>query len=182
MISISEFNKIKQPGTKRCSSCGEIKPIEEFVKDGRPPDGYDSRCKVCHRERKKEYARRPEVRERHRKYLQNHRKQYKNVYHHKEAAGEFIYIFKWYNYCKIGRAMRPRSRVRVINASLPFPGEIICIIPTNNMVYAESYLHISYAHLRRGGEWFELSNSDIDSLCAVKFIEVDNGQVKLLTD
>ena len=37
------------PQTKRCSSCGEIKPVAEFYKDDNASDGLKSHCKACHR-------------------------------------------------------------------------------------------------------------------------------------
>lgn len=35
--------------TKRCSTCGETKPIPEFHKNKRRPDGLSERCKACRR-------------------------------------------------------------------------------------------------------------------------------------
>jgi 3-dehydroquinate synthase class II len=32
---------------KKCSTCKEDKPINEFFKDKRRPDGYEYSCKVC---------------------------------------------------------------------------------------------------------------------------------------
>jgi len=63
--------------TKRCGKCGQVKPLSEFHKSKR--DGYRSRCKLCHREDCRDYAKtgyynrynreyeqRPEVKERRR--------------------------------------------------------------------------------------------------------------------
>lgn len=33
--------------TKRCSKCGEVKPLEEFSRDSRRRDGRRSACKMC---------------------------------------------------------------------------------------------------------------------------------------
>ena len=35
--------------TKRCSKCGETKPVSEFFKDKTKKDGYRSGCKACHK-------------------------------------------------------------------------------------------------------------------------------------
>lgn len=74
---------------KRCSRCGEIKPVSEFGKDRRNKDGLLIYCKSCKRkinasqsEYRKEYMKRylvtyqksPEYRERERKYAQEYRK------------------------------------------------------------------------------------------------------------
>lgn len=40
--------------TKRCTKCGEVKPLEEFRKDKRARDGRGSRCRVCHAKRARE--------------------------------------------------------------------------------------------------------------------------------
>lgn len=34
---------------KRCSKCGETKPVTEFTKDGRRKDGYQGKCRDCSR-------------------------------------------------------------------------------------------------------------------------------------
>lgn len=41
--------------TKRCSKCGEDKPLEEFYADHSMKDGLWSSCKVCVRLRKRAY-------------------------------------------------------------------------------------------------------------------------------
>jgi hypothetical protein len=34
---------------KRCSKCGQIKPVEKFGKDKQKKDGFCSACKTCRR-------------------------------------------------------------------------------------------------------------------------------------
>ena len=34
---------------KKCAKCGEIKPLDEFTKCAKSPDGRGSYCKVCHK-------------------------------------------------------------------------------------------------------------------------------------
>ena len=47
--------------TKRCSCCGEVKPVAEFVRNRSRPDGLEYSCKVCRRARKAaDYAANPE--------------------------------------------------------------------------------------------------------------------------
>lgn len=36
------------PVTKRCASCGEQKPLADYTKNARSPDGLQSRCRACH--------------------------------------------------------------------------------------------------------------------------------------
>lgn len=35
--------------TKKCSRCGETKPVSEFYRNARISDGYDTYCKECKR-------------------------------------------------------------------------------------------------------------------------------------
>ncbi len=46
---------------KKCSKCGEVKPVSEFGKDKGAKDGLFRWCKVCNRNHQKEYrAKNPE--------------------------------------------------------------------------------------------------------------------------
>jgi hypothetical protein len=40
---------------KECRKCGENKPVSEFPVNRKLKDGYDSWCKLCHRESHREY-------------------------------------------------------------------------------------------------------------------------------
>jgi len=51
-------------GVKRCSKCGETKPVSEFSRHSRSSDGLKCDCKQCHREYMREYHQRPEVKAR----------------------------------------------------------------------------------------------------------------------
>jgi hypothetical protein len=41
--------------TKKCSKCGEVKPVSEFHKRAASKDGYATRCKVCKKAENKAY-------------------------------------------------------------------------------------------------------------------------------
>lgn len=43
---------------KQCVVCGAVKPLTEFVRHSRYPDGYTQRCKECARIAAREYYRR----------------------------------------------------------------------------------------------------------------------------
>ena len=57
------------PQSKRCSKCGETKPVSEFGKDKSRKDGFRSQCKKCHRQS----CSTPEYLERHRNYERQRR-------------------------------------------------------------------------------------------------------------
>ena len=56
--------------TKRCSKCGEVKPLTEFHKNRSARDGLDHWCKSCKKESMREYCEknRELVLKRHRRY------------------------------------------------------------------------------------------------------------------
>lgn len=43
--------------TKKCTKCEEIKSLSEFHKSTGTKDGYNHRCKICHRAIRREYYR-----------------------------------------------------------------------------------------------------------------------------
>lgn len=66
---------------------------------------------------------------------------------------------------KIGYSSTPKERIESMGVKLPFPIKPLHLIPTNNVRHAEKYLHHLYAQKRLGGEWFQLSNEDVQSIC-----------------
>ena len=53
-------------GFKRCSKCGDVKPVGEFYVKNKKTGLLRTSCKECEKERMREYNRRPEVKERNR--------------------------------------------------------------------------------------------------------------------
>ena len=49
---------------KKCSHCGEVKPLTEFYKRKASKDGYRPQCKLCYSETRKANDAKPEVRAR----------------------------------------------------------------------------------------------------------------------
>jgi hypothetical protein len=64
--------------TKTCTKCGETKPAtsEYWYKQKIGKYGLTSKCKVCLRERQREYQQQPEVKERKREYQREHHREY----------------------------------------------------------------------------------------------------------
>lgn len=77
--------------TKRCAACKETKPLTEFHRDRRKPDGLRSRCKACtnaaqnaiQRKYKAETGQWP-----HRKYAEQQRAYKRRIYAERRAKGE----------------------------------------------------------------------------------------------
>jgi hypothetical protein len=102
---------------KRCSKCGEVKPVEQFGKRKERRSGYRSRCRECeNRIAKEEHQKNPEIRrELARKWVRNNpekvrensRKQYK-----KNSEKHIKYAKEWYknNLEKINVRRRKRRQ------------------------------------------------------------------------
>ena len=84
----------------------------------------------------------------------------------------YVYIARAENGLhKIGKAKNPEQRVRgFAGAVMPFVIELIHTIESNDALQAESILHRRYQHRRRVGEWFELSERDVDALLEITTI------------
>lgn len=57
---------------KQCSKCGSVKSLTEFSKASKRPDGYQARCKDCHRKDQRRYRQENPVAEK--EYYANNKK------------------------------------------------------------------------------------------------------------
>jgi hypothetical protein len=62
---------------------------------------------------------------------------------------------------KIGRSKNPQDRLKTFSVKLPFEVEYIALIETPDMTGLERQLHERFAEKRVNGEWFELSEEDV---------------------
>lgn len=62
---------------------------------------------------------------------------------------------------KIGRTSDPANRLRTFNVKLPFAIKYLCTIQTDDMYQLESDLHQHFADKRSDGEFFLLTQDDI---------------------
>jgi predicted DNA-binding transcriptional regulator AlpA len=85
---------------------------------------------------------------------------------HKPSAG-FLYLFKCQNRYKIGKSKQPNVRMKALNTAA-FPINFICSIPCADMNKAESVMHRKFADKRIHGEWFELSEKDVEYIKGIK--------------
>lgn len=75
----------------------------------------------------------------------------------------FVYLVKSPNGAyKIGRTKNPQSRAKTFGVLLPFEIEFLCLIKTKDMRQLEKELHERFATKRLNGEWFELSDEDVE--------------------
>jgi hypothetical protein len=74
----------------------------------------------------------------------------------------FIYVLKAGPFYKIGLTKDPDVRRKALAVALPYKDQVIFTIPVPDMFGHERYLHELFAHKRANGEWFELTDDDLD--------------------
>ena len=62
---------------------------------------------------------------------------------------------------KIGYSRNALSRVKSFSAALPYKVELVHIIHSHDAYRLEQALHERFASVRRGGEWFALTDEDV---------------------
>lgn len=77
----------------------------------------------------------------------------------KEIQDTYLALDKSTGYIKIGRSKNPQNRINEFMNANPS----IILLATAE-VDVERELHIKYAHKNVRGEWFDLSNKDIDNI------------------
>lgn len=79
----------------------------------------------------------------------------------------YVYVLRSDNgKFKIGKTGDPKNRFKTLGIQLPYKLETVMCLSVDDMDDTESFLHLKYANQRLNGEWFELSNSDIEEIRA----------------
>lgn len=179
--------------SKQCSKCKAVKPLQEFVRDPRKLDGHESRCKECHnsmgRHRYKDATpeRAAQMRDYRKRYWNEHRDELIERQHETRRSSEeeerrrdlrakreqrlretpspgYVYLLHSGGRYKIGRSKAPNERLYGLRNASPFPVSTICVAQTDNMRALEFDLHALFQHARKKGEWFELTDEDIERI------------------
>lgn len=79
----------------------------------------------------------------------------------------FVYLFKSRDLYKIGKAINVDKRKKKVEHDVSEELVLIHQIASNDYTRAESILHKRFAHLRKWGEWFDLSAEDIQEMCSI---------------
>src|SRR5207237_9317414 len=80
----------------------------------------------------------------------------------------YIYLVKAGDgYYKIGRSQNVEVRMKEIGLQLPFPFEVLHIIPAKDMYGSERKLHEQYAPCHLNGEWFALTEEDVQAIRSI---------------
>jgi len=72
---------------------------------------------------------------------------------------------------KIGLSRQPKERYKAFRTKLPFAVEILHQIGTDDMKKSETLLHNWFRDKNTHGEWFELSETDVEFICSLIVFE-----------
>jgi len=72
-----------------------------------------------------------------------------------------VYLLKSGRHYKIGKTKKFDKRIGQLKIQLPEKVEVVHKIPTRDEHQEEQHWHRKFAHKRKNGEWFELSDQDV---------------------
>jgi len=78
-----------------------------------------------------------------------------------------VYLLRAGAFFKIGKSIDLDKRLGQIKLQLPYPVEVVHVIQAAHPLEAEAQWHRRFAALRRNGEWFELSEAEVDEFKGV---------------
>jgi hypothetical protein len=73
-----------------------------------------------------------------------------------------VYVIEGNGLYKIGRTTRLANRLRHFSTLFPFPITLVTAIQADDPVELEKKLHERFGQRRRNGEWFALSEADLE--------------------
>jgi hypothetical protein len=84
----------------------------------------------------------------------------------------FVYLVRCHDFTKIGIADNIKKRLNALRVGNPYPVELLYSIELENVYKAERYLHERYADCRTRGEWFSLTDAQVEEIKAVDWVTV----------
>lgn len=76
----------------------------------------------------------------------------------------YVYFLKYGEDTKIGRAINVKTRIKELTKSMPRRFTLIHTIKTNDYAQCEKNFHDKYKEKRGVGEWFSLSDQDLEDI------------------
>lgn len=83
-----------------------------------------------------------------------------------KEAGWIYLLSDQLGHYKIGRTSNLNSRIKQLGTQPPFKIKLLCAFRAVNMSYFEEYLHENYEEYRMNGEWFSLSDEQVQNFIA----------------
>lgn len=80
----------------------------------------------------------------------------------KNKKGHIYLLKSAHGHYKIGRSINAENRASLLDIELPFAIELIHYFTVPDMAKAESELHTMFADKRLNGEWFNLTDEDVN--------------------
>lgn len=94
------------------------------------------------------------------------------------AVDGFVYALSSGPFVKIGRGREADKRIKSLKIQLPFPVEVVNVIPCNDPQTAEKTLHNLFGQWRENGEWFALNPDQVHILEHIdRCYTIDEGTV-----
>jgi len=153
-------------GILKCLYCEQEKPISSFVKESRKKSGVRRVCLECQREqnRKRYYADHERQKELVRVRSKRNPRKHRYTKAGEERSG--IYIIEMKGVFKIGMSSNVHERIHQIIGGLPYQGDLVALIQTEQARNIEYELHKEFAAKRLNGEWFSLDQADLKNIRA----------------
>ena len=86
----------------------------------------------------------------------------------------FVYLAKSdTGHYKIGRSQNPYGRIKHFDTIMPVKVKIVHYFPCDDPALGERALHYVVKESRITGEWFDLSDGDVESVCRITHL-IDN--------
>jgi DNA-binding CsgD family transcriptional regulator len=82
-------------------------------------------------------------------------------------------------YYKIGMSSTPFDRIASHQTSVPFPLHLICCFYAEDMADEENSLHVLYEEFRLAGEWFLLSEEQLEEIATRSYVRNQDAHAYL---
>ena len=91
----------------------------------------------------------------------------------KKVDNGFVYFLKSETgHYKIGKTSNVKSRIKTLQVCSPYKLDLYCYFKTSEMSEVEEKMHEIFHEKRANGEWFSITEEEIDSLLEFNNIEV----------
>jgi len=80
----------------------------------------------------------------------------------KKAGSVYLVKESSQGHYKIGRTVNVKSRMKTFTVKLPFKVELSHSFPADDYITAERLLHENFTHRHVDGEWFSLTEGDVE--------------------
>lgn len=87
-----------------------------------------------------------------------------------ELVEGLVYLLRAGPYFKIGKSVSFEKRLSQIKLQMPDPVEVVHIMCAANPTQAETYWHRRFGAKQRNGEWFLLSDAEVEEFKSVSQI------------